>query len=307
MIAFRGVVALSAYEELKGWQAGIGSVLGFFALMVAALWNFRLNRRRDTQLRTDEALSVAAALYGEMLLLRQEVAALARAVATAHINQGTQRYVALKIDQHLVEAHRLRATGSQDFVVNDIIVPRNYTSSLAEAPYHKEALFHSRMFFTFIFTLNAAHALGIARGAMDGFPKRRRGTRRPPQPHGYGTVHLSSPALVKLRQFLMLLAPTSLMRWGVLGRLHARAQLTPHRKLRKRASRLHIAFTRLPASSVCCFTGPAQMRFTLVTLWSAIFAISMLPSNIMRRSELTMSLPGRFCWDCVQAILAQIS
>ena len=63
----------------------------------------------------------------------------------------------------------LRATGSQDFVVNDIIVPRNYTSSLAEAPYHKGPLFNPRMLLTFVFSLNAAHALGIARGAMDGF------------------------------------------------------------------------------------------------------------------------------------------
>jgi hypothetical protein len=100
-------MALSAYEELKGWQAGIGSILGFFALMVAALWNFHLNRRRDSRLRTDEALSVAAALYGEILLLRREVAALARAVAVAHINRGTKRYAALTIDQHLVEAHKL--------------------------------------------------------------------------------------------------------------------------------------------------------------------------------------------------------
>ena len=44
------------YSELKGWQTAIGSLLGFIALMVAALWNFRLNRRRDAALRADEAL-----------------------------------------------------------------------------------------------------------------------------------------------------------------------------------------------------------------------------------------------------------
>jgi hypothetical protein len=33
---------LNAYEELKSWQAAIGSLLGFLALMVAALWNFRI-------------------------------------------------------------------------------------------------------------------------------------------------------------------------------------------------------------------------------------------------------------------------
>jgi hypothetical protein len=96
-----------SYEELKGWQGGIGSVLGFGALMVAALWNFHLNRRRDARLREEEALSIAAALYGEIVLLRKEVAALARALALAHINQGTQRYPGLTIDKHLVEAHKL--------------------------------------------------------------------------------------------------------------------------------------------------------------------------------------------------------
>ncbi len=96
-----------SYEELKSWQSGIGSVLGFGALMVAALWNFHLNRRRDARLREEEALSIAAALYGEIVLLRKEVASLARALALAHVNQGTQRYPGLTIDKHLVEAHKL--------------------------------------------------------------------------------------------------------------------------------------------------------------------------------------------------------
>jgi hypothetical protein len=69
------------YEELRGWQAGIGSLVGFIALIVGALWNFRLNRRRDAALRHEEMLSVAIALYGEILLLRNEVASLARLVA----------------------------------------------------------------------------------------------------------------------------------------------------------------------------------------------------------------------------------
>jgi len=98
---------LISYEELKVWQSAIGSVLGFLALMVGALWNFHLNRRRDTRLRGKEALSVAADLYSEIVLLRKEVAALARALAVAHINKGTQRYPGLTIDRHLVEAHKL--------------------------------------------------------------------------------------------------------------------------------------------------------------------------------------------------------
>ncbi len=75
------------YSELKGWQTAIGSLLGFIALMVAALWNFRLNRRRDAALRADEALSVVTALYGEILLLRKEVGELARVVANIKLNE----------------------------------------------------------------------------------------------------------------------------------------------------------------------------------------------------------------------------
>ena len=96
-----------SYEELKGWQSAIGSILGFWSLMVAALWNFHLNRRRDAHLREEEALSIAAALYSEIVLLRKEVASLARALALARINQDTQRYSGLTIDRHLVEAHKL--------------------------------------------------------------------------------------------------------------------------------------------------------------------------------------------------------
>jgi indole-3-acetate monooxygenase len=63
----------------------------------------------------------------------------------------------------------LRGTGSQDFLVNDLIVPRDFTSSFAEAPHQKTPLYHPRMLFTFLFALNAGHALGIARGAVEGF------------------------------------------------------------------------------------------------------------------------------------------
>jgi hypothetical protein len=77
----QGVPELDLYAELRGWQAGIGALLGFFGLMLAALWNFRLNRKRDAALRREEMLSVAVALYGEILLLREELARLAMTVA----------------------------------------------------------------------------------------------------------------------------------------------------------------------------------------------------------------------------------
>jgi hypothetical protein len=97
----------SVYAELKGWQSGIAALLGFGALLVGALWNFRLTRRRDAALRQEEAASIAAALYGEMVLLRAEAAALARVVASAHINMGNERDPIVKIDAHLVAAHQL--------------------------------------------------------------------------------------------------------------------------------------------------------------------------------------------------------
>ena len=92
------------YAELKGWQQAIGSVLGFLALMAAALWNFSLNRRRDRLLRQEEAASVAAALYGEILLLRREIANLARLVAGMARQWGPNL---LKVDAHFLEAHPL--------------------------------------------------------------------------------------------------------------------------------------------------------------------------------------------------------
>jgi hypothetical protein len=71
----------SLYQEAKQWQAGIAALLGFLGLIVAALWNFHLNRRRDARIRAQETRTVASALYGEILLLRNELAALAEFVA----------------------------------------------------------------------------------------------------------------------------------------------------------------------------------------------------------------------------------
>lgn len=88
------------YEELKGWQAGIGSVVGFLALLGGAWWNFRLNRRRDAALRREEALSIATALYGEILLLRSEAARLARHLAPDPYGRGA-------IDRHFLQRHQL--------------------------------------------------------------------------------------------------------------------------------------------------------------------------------------------------------
>jgi hypothetical protein len=70
----------SFYTELKGWQTGIGAAFGLLALMLGALFNFHLNRKRDAALRKGEMLAVATALYSEILLLREEAATLARVI-----------------------------------------------------------------------------------------------------------------------------------------------------------------------------------------------------------------------------------
>lgn len=76
------------YAELKAWQTGLGAVIGFVALAGAAWYNFRLNRERDRQLREGEARSVAAAIYGEIIPLCDELAKLARVVAHHHRSYG---------------------------------------------------------------------------------------------------------------------------------------------------------------------------------------------------------------------------
>jgi hypothetical protein len=90
------------YEELKTWQTGLGALLGFVALMSAALWNFHLNRRRDKRLQLEETKSVAAAFYGEIILLRSEVAILAKIVARFEARMDRQ-----SIDSHFVKSHAL--------------------------------------------------------------------------------------------------------------------------------------------------------------------------------------------------------
>lgn len=89
------------YTELKGWQGAIGSVLGFVALIAGALFNFRLNRKRDERLRNEEIVSIACALYGEIVILRQSVARMANAVGYRYIRHGF--YGDQPIDKHFLE------------------------------------------------------------------------------------------------------------------------------------------------------------------------------------------------------------
>ena len=95
------------YAELKGWQSGLGALLGFGAIIVGALFNAHLNRKRDTRLRLDEAIAVASALYGEIIILRKAVAQLANAVAHRYVENGMGRLREEPFDRHFIEQFAL--------------------------------------------------------------------------------------------------------------------------------------------------------------------------------------------------------
>jgi hypothetical protein len=82
-------------------------LFGLIALIVGALFNSHLNRRRDDRQRAEEAKAVAAALYGEILPLRREVAQLAKIVAKTHFAEGLQANPTLKFDETLLERNTL--------------------------------------------------------------------------------------------------------------------------------------------------------------------------------------------------------
>ena len=103
---FRGKIMDQFYSELKGWRGAIGSALGFLALLTGALWNFHLNRRRDAELRLQEARSIAAALYGEILHIRKAAALLASRYARRYLDLGIS-WTRREVDGHFVAELKL--------------------------------------------------------------------------------------------------------------------------------------------------------------------------------------------------------
>lgn len=83
---------LTAYQELKAWQTVIGSTLGFGGLIIGALFNAHLNRRRDDRLRNAEALTIALSLYGEIKLLRDDAADLAMGLSSWYLESGAYNH-----------------------------------------------------------------------------------------------------------------------------------------------------------------------------------------------------------------------
>jgi hypothetical protein len=91
----------SIYDILREWQTLLGAMFGFTALLLGAMWNFYLNRKRDAALRREETIAVVAAIYGEILLLRQEVANIGNLVAQRHKNAHWREGEIF--DRHFVE------------------------------------------------------------------------------------------------------------------------------------------------------------------------------------------------------------
>ena len=94
------------YSEMKSWQGAIGSLLGLIALLLGAFWNFHLNRRRDAELRSQEAQSIAAALYVEIIHIRKAVAVLANRYAHRYSQLGVGR-TRREVDDHFVAELKL--------------------------------------------------------------------------------------------------------------------------------------------------------------------------------------------------------
>lgn len=100
------------------WLAGDGPrtlfagsitfIFGIIALVIGALLNAHLNRRRDDRLRKSEINAVAAALYGEVLLLRKDLARVANLAGQTHFEEGMRKNPSLKFNRHFLERVKLR-------------------------------------------------------------------------------------------------------------------------------------------------------------------------------------------------------
>lgn len=90
------------YTEAKGWQTAIGAVLGFGGLMTAALFNSRLNRKRDERLRNEEIVSITSALYAEIVLQRRSLARMANSVGHRYKAHGLGHHRGPAYDAHFI-------------------------------------------------------------------------------------------------------------------------------------------------------------------------------------------------------------
>ena len=76
MLVLALAIDLGFRAVAEKWQTGIGAVIGFSGLIVAALYNAELNRRRDSHLRNEEAKALALALRSDVYWHSQYVQSL---------------------------------------------------------------------------------------------------------------------------------------------------------------------------------------------------------------------------------------
>lgn len=90
-------------ENIQPWQSALGSLLGIFAIFIAASVGFQSNRKRDRYLRQEEINSVATALYAEIIVLRTYAAKMANLVAARYEDHGLGRRAGEPFDSHFFE------------------------------------------------------------------------------------------------------------------------------------------------------------------------------------------------------------
>ena len=76
------------YDTLRDWQEGLAILLGFLLLILAYLVNGRVVRARERERRRNEARAIIAALYGEIVVLREKVAQVARLIAEKAVRRA---------------------------------------------------------------------------------------------------------------------------------------------------------------------------------------------------------------------------
>ncbi|NRQ19019.1 hypothetical protein [Ensifer sesbaniae] len=92
-------------EILKSYQTVAVGFVGFVGVILTMIGNAWFARRRDDRLRRSEADSVAAALYGEIIALRRDIADVSDYVARVEMAGYDHPY--MKFDKHFLERSNL--------------------------------------------------------------------------------------------------------------------------------------------------------------------------------------------------------
>lgn len=125
--------AVEFFSDVKTWQTALGSALGFIALTFGALWNFRLNRKRDFLLRSEEIVSICCAIYGEIVILRRELADLAKGVSQRYLENGMGRRDGEPFDKYFFEMYTLSDPIIYPALAKNLgIIPPNLVISISE-------------------------------------------------------------------------------------------------------------------------------------------------------------------------------